>query len=56
MGFEAQVDYVHGNHCFLTILLLYFASFLKDNVNMMLLQEGEKVNKTVGVKQKFSFL
>ena len=40
---------------FLTILLLRFVRFLKEKLNMMLLQESEKVTKTLDVKQKVRY-
>ena len=46
-----------GNPCrFLTILLLRFVRFLKEKLNMMLLQESEKVNISRDVEQKMKFV
>ncbi len=41
---------------FSIVLLLRFVRFLKEQLNMMLLQESEKVNKTLDVEQKVRFL
>ena len=41
---------------FLIVLLLRFVRFLKEQLNMMLLQESEKVNKTLDVQQKLRFV
>ena len=38
------------------VLLLRFVSFVKEQLNMMLLQESEKVNKTLEVVQPFIFV
>ena len=46
-----------GNPCrFVIVLLLRLVRFLKDKLNMMLLQESEKVNKTLDVEQTLRFL
>ena len=46
-----------GNPCrFSIVLLLRLVRFLKDKLNMMLLQENEKVNKTLDVEQKVRFV
>ena len=48
---------VEGPPCrFSIVVLLRFVRFLKEYVNMILLQEIEKVNKTVDVEQKLRFL
>ena len=45
-----------GNPCrFSIVLLLRFVRFLKEKLNMMLLQESEKVIKTLDVEQKLRF-
>ena len=41
---------------FLIVLLWRLVRFLKDKLNMMLLQENEKVNKTLDVEQKVRFV
>ena len=41
---------------FSIVLLLRFVRLLKEYVNIMFLQEIEKVNKTSDVKQKLRFI
>ena len=41
---------------FSIVLLLRFVSFLKEQLNMMLLQDGEKVSKTLDVEQQLRFV
>ena len=41
---------------FSIVLLWRLVRFLKDKLNMMLLQESEKVNKTLDVEQKVRFV
>ena len=36
---------------FLTILLFHFVRILKEQLNMMLLQESEQVNETLDIEQ-----
>ena len=41
---------------FSIVLLLHFVRFLQEHLNMMLLQESDKVNKTLDVEQKRGFV
>ena len=46
-----------GNPCrFSIVLLLCFVMFLKEHVNMVLLQESEKVNETSELEQNLRFV
>ncbi len=40
---------------FSTVLLLRIVRFLKEKLNMLLLQESETVNKTLDLEQKLRF-
>ena len=39
-----------------TVLLLRFVRLVKEHLNMMLLQESEKVNKTLGIELQLKFV
>ena len=46
-----------GNlYCFSIVLLSRFVRFLRAQINMMLLEESEKVNKTLDIEQKSRFV
>ena len=51
-----SINFEKNHFRFLTILLLRFVRLLKEKLNMMLLQESEKVNNTLDVEQKLRFV
>ena len=47
-----MVNFDSNPVCFSIVLLLHFVRFLKEPLNMMLLQESDKVNETLHVEHK----